>query len=255
MKKSKRKVLGQHFLSSQNIAKRIVQCAEISSSDTVLEVGTGHGVLLPFLCKQAKRVISYETDSELVRAAKLKFSNLTNLELVNGDGFESNREFSVFVSNLPYSRSRDAIEWLAQQSFSKAIVMVQREFAKKLAVDLFEDMHKNIHGSRRRAVSVISGYAFRITKIMDVNKKNFSPPPKIDSVVLRLVKKNLLAIDIIRIINNIFSYRRKKIANILGQFGIESKSQQRLDDLSDEEIVCLAKKIREGKKGNAKRQA
>lgn len=229
----KRKRLGQHFLNSPSIASKIVSEAKIKDKDVVYEIGTGLGILTPLLCQNAKKVISIDADEKLVFTAKRKFSNLSNLSLKSGDGFKEKISFTIFVSNLPYSKSKDAIEFLASTSFSHGVVMVQKEFAEKIL-----DIGKN-----KRSISVISDYCFEITKLFKVGKENFTPPPKIDSMVLRIDKKNDLDVNIIKIINKIFSYKRKKISNVLKQFGIISTSQKRLDDLSTKEIVEIAKQI------------
>ena len=230
----KRKKLGQHFLNSKTIAKKIISTAAITPNDTVFELGTGMGILTPLICKKAKKVISVDADKDLYIKAKKNFSDISNLTLKFGDGLESKDKFSIFVSNLPYSISKEAMEWLSSIPFSTGVIMVQKEFAEKL-------LAKN--SKKRRAVSVISNYSFEIQNILKVGKNNFTPNPKIDSMVLKIIKKNSLNKDLIEIINNIFSYRRKKISNILKQFGIETTSEKRLDDLTTEEIVELAKEI------------
>jgi len=95
----------------------------------------------------------------------------------------------------------------------------------------------------RRSVSIIANYAFEIEKFLDVGKRNFSPSPKIDSVVLKIIKKHTLEKDLISVINKMFSYRRKTIQNIFKQFGKETIIEKRLDDLSGDEIIDLAKEI------------
>src|SRR3972149_6468865 len=120
----KRKRLGQHFLVTQSVAKKIVEAAEITKKDVVLEIGTGKGILVPLLCEKAHQVISIESDLELYNTASEKFSDITNLTLVHGEGFESDEKFTIFVSNLPYSKSRDAMEWLVQKKITRAGAMV-----------------------------------------------------------------------------------------------------------------------------------
>lgn len=179
----KRKRLGQHFLTSNAIAKSISLEANITQNDIVFELGTGLGILTPLLCENAKKVISIDTDRELYEKAKSRFSKVSNLTLEFGDGFKQDNVFSIFVSNLPYSKSKDAIEWLANTPFSHGVIMVQKEFAEKLLTK---------SAKNRRSVSIIANSAFEIEKILDVGKQNFSPPPKIDSVVLKITKKNHL---------------------------------------------------------------
>ena len=78
---NKRHSLGQHFLVSNSVAKSIVDFAELTKDDIVLEVGTGKGILIPYLCKKAKKVISVEKDLNLYLEAKERFSNIPNLVL------------------------------------------------------------------------------------------------------------------------------------------------------------------------------
>jgi len=231
---SKRHALGQHFLTSSQVAKSIVSLAHIKKSDTVLEVGTGKGILIPYLCRKAKRVISIEKDLMLYNEAKSKFSSIKNLELEHGDAFEMDVDFTVLVSNLPYSESRNAIEWLAKKEFSHAVVMVQMEFAQKLLAK---------KGKGRRAVSVIASYCFELEKLLDVKKSNFQTMPQVDSVVIGIKHKKKISKEILVAVNKLFSFKRKTIRNIAKQFGLEIDSDKRLEDLSDGEIIDIAKKI------------
>ena len=227
----KRKRLGQHFLVTQSVAKKIVDSACITKKDTVLEIGTGRGILVPLLCEKAGKVVSIESDQTLYDTAKEKFSGIPNLELVHDDGFKTEEKFSIFVSNLPYSKSRDAMEWLVQKNYSHAVVMVQKEFAEKIA-------EKNT-----KAVSVLVNYSADVEHIINVNKNNFSPPPKVDSVVLKLTRKNTIPKELIQTVNKLFSYKRKKIQNVAKQFGKVIESDKRLEDLSGDEIISIAKQI------------
>lgn len=232
----KRKLLGQHFLNSQTIAQSIITEAKITKKDIVFELGTGLGILTPLLCEKAHKVISVDADEKLIRSARSKFSDIDNLVLKSGDGFKEKDTFSIFVSNLPYSRSRDAIEWLAQSSFSHGVIMVQKEFAEKLLVK---------SSKKRKAITITANHAFEISTVLKVGKNNFSPPPEIDSVILKIIKKNTMSKELIQTINKIFSYRRKTVKNILKQFHKETLMDKRVDDLSGEEIINLANQILE----------
>ena len=230
----KRKSLGQHFLISNSIAKLIVSNADITKQDVVYELGTGQGILTSLLCGNAKKVISVDIDDGLIENAKLKFSHFDNLFLKSGDGLGIEPEFNIFVSNVPYSKSKDTVEWLAQKKFSHGVIMVQKEFAEKL----IEKMPR-----KRKAISIIADHAFDIQILSSVSKNNFNPPPKIESVILKIKQKQNLQKEIIEAINRIFSYRRKTIKNILKQFKKESPIESRIDDLTGDEIVHLATQI------------
>ncbi len=229
----RRQRLGQHFLKSQNIAEKITQSAQITPKDVILEIGTGPGILTPLLCDKAKSVISIEADESLYSDAILKFSKIPNLELMYGDGFAVDVDFTIFVSNLPYSESKRAIEWLAQKKFRLAVIMVQKEFADKLLTK----------GKEIRAISVVANHSFDIENILKVGKGNFSPPPKVDSVVLRLIPKKPITKNLIDGIEKLFSQRRKTITNIAKSFGKTIQSDKRLEQLSPDEIIKIAKQI------------
>ena len=205
---------------------------ELQKKNVVLEIGTGKGILVRLLCEKAKNVISIETDYTLYKNAKESFSDIDNLEIVHGDGFKSNIKFSIFVSNLPYSKSRDAMEWLIQKKYFSAIVMVQKEFYEKLVAK----------GKNRKAVSILVSYSAEIEKISNVSKSNFDPPPKVDSVVLKFTRKKILSLELIQTVNRLYSYKRKNLQNILKQFGKKIESDKRLEELSLEEIIDIAKK-------------
>ena len=228
----KRQIFGQHFLKSNTIANQIVSEAKITKNDVVLEIGTGHGILLPYICKKANKVISIEIDKNLHNSAKSKFHDEKNLILEYGDGFKSNHNFTIFISNLPYSKSRKSIEWLLQKNFSRAVIMVQKEFADKL-----------LSSQEHTAISILTNYGFKTKIMMNVKKSNFYPIPKVDSVVLFLTQKKIVPKTVIVTVNRMFSYRRKTIQNILKQFSITSTSKKRLDELSGDEIIKIAQKI------------
>ena len=228
---NKRKKFGQHFLKSKIIAQSIVSNAKITRNDVVLEVGTGYGILIPYICKNVKKVYSIESDKDLHISAKANF-DYPNLILEYGDGFTSVHKFSIFISNLPYSRSRFALEWLLKKNFSRAVIMVQKEFAEKLT-------SKQEH----KAISVLANYGFRIKFLMNVRKSNFTPIPKVNSAVILLEKRNMVSKELISTVNKIFSYRRKTLQNILKQFRLNTTSKKRLDELSGDDIIKIAQKI------------
>jgi len=231
----KRKSLGQHFLTSHSIAKSIVNFAKITKDDIVLEVGTRKGILTPLICENAKHVISIEKDPVLYSQAKETFSQIQNLVLEKGDAFKKNTEFTVFVSNLPYSESRAAIEWLTQKKFKRAIIMVQKEFAQKLLTKTGR--------KERRSISILASYCFDIENLMKVKNTNFRPSPKVDSVVISLVQKQVLSKQIVQNVNKLFSFKRKTIRSIGKKMGLEIDSDKRLEEMHEGEIIEIAKRI------------
>jgi 16S rRNA (adenine1518-N6/adenine1519-N6)-dimethyltransferase len=229
-----RKKLGQNFLNSKSIAKFIVDSAQISKTDVVYEIGIGKGILTPFLCEVSKNVISVEKDYNLYEESKIKFSTTKNIIIIHGDGFKQNRKFDIFVSNLPYSESKKAVHWMLMNKFAHGIVMVQYDFAKKLLAQKQE----------RRAVSVLAQSGFEMKILKKIGKENFNPPPKIDSAIMSFSRKDTFSKELIQSVNLMFSFRRKKLQNIGKKLGIEIKSDQRLEEMNNNEIIKFAKKIR-----------
>lgn len=235
-----KKGMGQHFLVSKGVAERIVSAAGIRDGEAVFELGTGRGILTGLLCKRAARVVSVELDRELADETRTTLSGFGNLQVVRGDGLGpakgrnaadshstvSTSDCAVFVSNLPYSRSRRAVEQLASSGFERCIVMVQREFASKLLAGASPRVEKSHRAGddrggphargRRRAISVVAQYCFEIRAIMDVPASCFEPRPGVDSVVLAMVRRRTLEGARISMINRIFSYRRKRISTLVG---------------------------------------
>jgi 16S rRNA (adenine1518-N6/adenine1519-N6)-dimethyltransferase len=235
---SKRISLGQHMLVDFEILKKIIQVLQINKHEIVCEAGTGNGILTYELCKHSQFVISYEIDRTLFANASKK--SLPNLKLVNEDIFSTkNLKFDIFVSNLPYSKSRLAFNWLALQKFDRAIVMIQKEFAAKLQAYPGE---KNY-----RAISVITQHCFNIQRLFNVDRKAFMPEPSVESEVIRIIPKKYSRITH-QTINNIyflFSQRNKVAASIARKF--ESKvdfGNTRIGKLNAEEMIELATSIK-----------
>ena len=217
----RRRRYGQHFLVSDDVASRIVAMADMGGGDTVLEVGTGRGILTPLLCSRAGQVVSVESDVRLYEeaAARLRQDNLT---LLHGDGFDHAHEFDVFVSNLPYSQSRRAVEWLAAASFRRGVIMVQEEFLQKVAGT----------GAERRAISVVWQEAFDVCDSFRVGPRNFEPPPGVNSVVVGFEKRRIITRGMIQKLHLVFSRRRKVLHT--------DRGTRRLDELTNGEVMEIA---------------
>lgn len=237
----KRKLLGQHMLVDTKILHRIVQAAGVSESEIVCEVGTGRGILTAELCKRAKKVISFEIDRELYKNAQSTLASFSNVEIINADLFRADKiEFDVFASNLPYSRSRDAVKWLARQKFDRAFIMVQQEFAYKLTA--------LPGGENYRAISVLAQTCFDIEKLFHVGKKSFEPQPLVESAVLKLSPKKQATGRLVRNLDLLFSHRNKKAASVAAKFGDVPKNtdfeDKRIYQLTPDEIVSVCDSMR-----------
>ena len=229
------------MLVDRRILAKITSAAYIGKDEIVLEAGTGQGVLTAELCKYAKQVISYEIDIKLYRKVQEQLlSQFKNLELVNADLFKTKDPhfFDVFISNLPYSRSRDAIEWLSTQEFDRAILMVQEEFADKLAAR---------PGSKNyRAISALAAHCFAIEKLFKVRRESFEPQPKVESSIIRIIPVNAITREGIRNINLLFSRRNKKVSSVAAEIGIiidANYGSKKIDELEPRHLVQIAELI------------
>jgi 16S rRNA (adenine1518-N6/adenine1519-N6)-dimethyltransferase len=236
--------LGQHMLTDRMIIEKIVREANLAKTEKVLEIGAGEGDLTGYLCKYSGEVIAIEIDKAKFELAKQKLAHCDNLSLLRVNlfnGMPTNIEFDVFVSNIPYSRSKDTILWLTDHVFNRAIITVQKEFARKLS---------SIPGSRYyRAISVISEYCFHIRELFEVPNSSFSPPPAVSSQVIELVPSGRhLSKEIKRNIALLFSQKRRNIRNVAARLGLTSGPilQKRIYQLNPNEIVEMARSISSG---------
>jgi len=245
----KRRSLGQHLFVDEKLLNKMVEFASISKKDIVFEFGSGTGNLTEILCNKAKNVISYEIDKDLYKIAKSRLRKFNNLNLIHGDAFKSRHNFNKLVSNIPYSKSSEFMEWLSKKDFDRAIVTFQKEFAEKL---LSQPSSKDY-----RAITIIARSSFDIEPLMIVGREAFRPRPKVTSFMLSLKPKEDRIDAIIPYIKLLFSFRGKKAINaikmicekdgkyyedMLKKFDSEI-FQKRVEKLTVEELVRIAKEL------------
>ncbi len=205
------KRLGQHFMLDSQILRRMVEAADLSPNDTVLEIGPGLGNLTEELLNTGAKVRAIEQDPEFVRFLKRRFGE--RLELVEADAVEAFLpEFDKVVSNLPYQISSPITFKLLEAGFNLGILMLQQEFAERMVAK---------PGTRDYGRLTVGVYYHSSCEILfDVSRSSFWPQPKVDSCVVRLVPRpppfKVVNHDLFsEVTRAIFSHRRKKIANAL----------------------------------------
>ena len=234
MDDDKRIYLGQHFLVDFNIISKIIGSCNVAKTDVVLELGTGYGYLTKEISRLVYAVYSYEIEKELYSEAKSYLSNERNAKIFNEDFFEKcHIEFDFFLSNVPYSRSKEVVKWLSFREFREAILMVQKEFSEKLIARPGDPNFS--------VISVISQYCFDVEPLFDVKKDSFLPPPQIESKVVRL-RRNAKKMnnDIIYNLEHLFSRRNKKIMSRIADNRVINK---KIDELDAESLVRLCNKL------------
>ncbi len=234
----------QNFLVNPRIADFIVEQAELSEDDVVLEIGPGRGILTERLLKKS-RVIAIEIDPELCETLELIFPDEVEsgkLRVICGDALKVKLpQFTKVVSNVPYHIASPLLFRLLEHDFTLGILMFQKEFAERLVAN---------PGSKKYGRLSVMMYYHGDARILKVVKRgNFRPIPKVDSAIVRIVRKDRFCHDrdvLEEIVRRIFEQRRKKIRNILGDVPYGDK---RAEQLSPEEICEVARYVKDRIRG------
>ncbi len=179
-----RKSLGQHFLIDETILKTIIEIAELSPEDTIIEVGPGLGVLTIELAQRAGDVIAVELDTKLASLLNRRLSSMSNVRVINADILkvsppqllEGQRSYKV-VANLPYYITSPVLRYFVEASPkpSLMVVMVQKEVGEAI-----------VAGPGKMSLLAVSLQVYSKPKVVSyVPAQSFYPPPRVDSVILR----------------------------------------------------------------------
>lgn len=187
----------QHFLVNEEILAREVGYAQLTEKDIVLEVGGGLGFLTRELVKQCKTIV-IEKDIRFIGSLQK-----LDAEVIHADAMKIEfPKFNKFVSNIPYSISLPLTFKLLRTDFELGVMIVQKEFAKKLAARSGKDYGR---------ASVIAQYYADIELLDKVYKSDFEPKPKVESRIVFFKKKRKENRDFEKFVTNLFRHRRKKV--------------------------------------------
>ncbi len=229
----KRRRLGQHYLVDPSVPEEMVRLAEIGPDDTVLEIGTGRGVLTEKLARACRRLEAYEVDPESFEETK-RAVKLPSLNLHMADAFAQRPRFDVLVSSVPYSRSSDFVEWLAKMKYRRAVALLQEDFARKVVAEPGDRSY--------RAVSAIGQISAEISIGRRVGSAAFSPQPRVSSVIVVFTPRRLLKAKQIAAIRKVFSLRRRTVGSALPKLGFTVRPAdrgRRVYQLSPSEVYDL----------------
>ena len=223
------KRLGQHFLVDEGVLESIMTAAEPAPDDVVIEVGPGLGILTGRLAAAVARVVAVELDMRLVKALREELADSSNIEFVQGDILQvaperlagqylasagSGRSYKV-VANFPYYITSPLLRHFLQAALkpSLMVVMVQKEVGEAIAAAAGK-LSLLAVGIQFYSKPSIVGY---------VPARCFHPPPKVDSVVLRLDVYDRPAVDVpdvdgfFEMVTCGFRSPRKQLRNSLAQ--------------------------------------
>ena len=208
-----KKDLGQHFLVDAEALKSIVDAADLSREDKVVEVGPGMGVLTRELCAKAGEVIALEFDKAMIAIVKTSCIKDKNLKVENVDVLKYDpSELGKYklVANLPYYITSAVLRLFleTQNKPEEMVVLVQREVAERICAK-----------PSRMSILAVSVQFYGNPQIVEVvPRTSFFPAPKVDSAILRIkvYKKPLFDVDkhlFFRIVKAGFGEKRKQLIN------------------------------------------
>ena len=215
-----KKSLGQHFLVDRRILARIIDAAQISPDDTVVEVGPGRGFLTRALVELAGRVVAVELDQALADRLEDKFKDRPNLTVAAADAREVDISSLVpydakykLVANLPYYAASPIIRRFLEDAHkpSLMVVMLQREVAQAMVA----------RPGKMGLLSVATQLYGNPRIVCPVPARAFRPAPKVTSALVRIDVYSLPAVplnsteEFFRLVRAGFSAPRKQIRNSL----------------------------------------
>ncbi len=223
------KRLGQNFLISQRALKKIIQTANLSKNDVVLEIGPGLGTITQELAQRAKKVIAIEKDKRMVEILKEILKDYKNVEIIHEDilklkfsifNFQFSNSYKV-VANLPHYITSPVLHLFleSQNPPQEMTLFVQKEVAQRICAS-----------PPKMNLLAVSVQLYSQPKIISyVSKKSFWPQPKVDSAIIKIAKikkpKGLNIKRFFQIVKAGFSSPRKQLVNNLAK-GLNLKKEE-----------------------------
>jgi len=211
-----KKSLGQHWLTDHASLQAMCDAANVTNEDTVLEIGPGLGTLTELLVYEAKEVIAVEFDTKLAEELPSRVAE-DNLQVIQQDilSFDFTQLPAGYkvVANIPYYLTSNLVRVLSESANSPSVaaLLVQKEVAERIAAK----------AGSMSILSVTAQYYWEVEIGREVPANLFTPPPKIDSQILILKRRNTLLFpgvdtDIFfRLVKAGFSQKRKTLQNSL----------------------------------------
>ncbi|VVC03455.1 putative ribosomal RNA small subunit methyltransferase A [Candidatus Burarchaeum australiense] len=237
------KRLGQCFLSDYRVINREIEYA-CPDGKSVLEIGAGDGRLTTLLAERARHVTAVEKDARMLERLLPLLEGHANLEIIHADFLDlefTGKHFDVVFSNVPYVISSPLLFKLAEMSFDRAVLCLQKEFVDR--------MLSQPGDKKRSRLSVMSQLHFDVWALERVPRTAFKPKPKVDSAIIELHRKKFTATaSQSDFINKLFQHKSRTVRRALRD-AYDSKAasiktefdERRVFSLTNEEILELAR--------------
>ncbi len=238
-----KKSLGQNFLKSKSVVKRIVDLIDDKDVECV-EIGPGSGMMTQLLLNDGHTVHAFEIDRRLEAPLKENFKDEPDFHLYMGDYLKTTvpaelakKEVAV-VSNLPYNNGTAIIKKVLRDfsAIRLCVFMLQKEVALRMV--------SNPGNKTFGSLSVFMQYHFDIRLAFTISPKHFNPPPKVDSTVIKLIPKKEKPLgenpeEFFEFVRQGFKMRRKKLKNNYDFDIMSYASRIGLDDTVRAEEISL----------------
>jgi 16S rRNA (adenine1518-N6/adenine1519-N6)-dimethyltransferase len=255
--------LGQRFLVDRSVLRAILEAAELSPSDDVLEVGPGPGVLTAQLAERARSVTAVEIDERMVVVLRDTLAGRDNVRIVRADALDvdlfavGERRPTRIVANVPYQITTPLLERFIgdERRPPLVVVLVQEEVARRMVATASS-------GKERGYLSVFVQSFAEAKIVCRVPPSAFRPAPKVSSAVVALRTRARPAFAplertaFLRFVSDVFRHRRKQLRGALGhEAGVEPdravaalracgiEPRRRAEELTLDEWVALARAL------------
>lgn len=229
---------GQHFLVCEWVGRELSKTLNPSTEDSVVEIGCGKGFLTKFVASLGCRVICYEIDEALAEEfercirgnVELRLKDFLHVTPVEIEGAE------LCYGSIPYQISSKLIRKVIELGFKRCVFIVQKEFAEKLA-----------HGRDKRRSTFITALTqtyFDVSILYQIPKTCFDPPPKVDSAMVELVRKQV-QLDLVKyeeFLRRLFLRPNRTLKNALRSMSIDyrgSLENIRVCNMSVDQILKI----------------
>ncbi|WP_372768206.1 16S rRNA (adenine(1518)-N(6)/adenine(1519)-N(6))-dimethyltransferase RsmA [Lutibacter sp.] len=248
-----KKHLGQHFLKDEQIAQNIADSLTENGYENVLEIGPGMGVLTKYLLKKKLKVHVIEIDTESVEYLKANYLNLADRIIlkdflkINLSDYFGDEQVAI-IGNFPYNISTQIVFKTLENrhQIPEFSGMFQKEVAKRIA----EKEGSKVYG----ILSVLTQAFYDVAYLFTVPPTVFNPPPKVESGVIRLIRKENFTLPVneklfYTVVKTAFNQRRKTLRNSLKTLNLSDILREdpifakRPEQLSVQEFISLTSKI------------